>query len=246
MLIIPAIDIKNGQCVRLRQGDLNDDTVFSSDLLAVADQWVEQGARRLHIVDLDGAVSGKPVHLESIAAICRSHPDLPVQIGGGIRSLETAQAYFDAGVSYLIIGTKAVNEPKFIEQLTSDFPDKIIVGLDAKDGMVAVDGWTKTSDKTVTQVAKWFEKMQVAAIIYTDIARDGMLSGVNVESTYALAQSTSLPVIASGGVKNLEDIKALADLPAPGVAGAITGRAIYEGTLDFVQAQQLADQHGAG
>lgn len=242
MLIIPAIDIKNGQCVRLRQGDLNDDTVFSSDLLAVADQWVEQGAKRLHIVDLDGAVSGKPVHIQTIADICKRHPILPVQIGGGIRSLETAQAYFDAGVSYLIIGTKAVNEPQFIELLTSQFPNKIIVGLDAKDGNVAVDGWTKTSDKTVTQVAQWFEQMQVAAIIYTDIARDGMLSGVNVESTFELAKSTSLPVIASGGVKNLDDIRALAALPKPGVSGAITGRAIYEGTLDFVQAQQLVDE----
>ncbi len=246
MLIIPAIDIKNGQCVRLRQGDLNDDTVFSSDLLAVADQWVEQGARRLHIVDLDGAVSGEPVHLQSISEICQNHPNLPIQIGGGIRSRQTAQAYFDAGVSYLIIGTKAVNEPQFIEQLTSDFPNKIIVGLDAKDGRVAVDGWTKTSDKTVTQVAKWFEQMQVAAIIYTDISRDGMLTGVNIESTFALAQSTSLPVIASGGVKNLQDIKALSELPTPGVAGAITGRAIYEGTLDFVQAQSVADQYAVG
>ena len=242
MLIIPAIDIKNGQCVRLRQGDLNDDTVFSSDLLAVADQWVEQGARRLHIVDLDGAVSGEPVHIQTISEICNRHPSLPIQIGGGIRSLETAQSYFDAGVSYLIIGTKAVNEPQFIELLTSRFPNKIIVGLDAKDGNVAIDGWTKTSDKTVMQVAKWFEKMQVASIIYTDIARDGMLSGVNIESTFELAKSTSLPIIASGGVKNLDDIRALAALPKPGVFAAITGRAIYEGTLDFVQAQQLADE----
>ena len=243
MLVIPAIDIKNGQCVRLRQGDLNDDTVFSSDLLAVADQWADLGARRLHIVDLDGAVSGKAVHLQAISEICKQHPDLPIQIGGGIRSLEIAEVYFDVGVSYLIIGTKAVNEPEFIERLTERYPDKIIVGLDAKDGLVAVDGWTKTSDKTVTQAAKWFEQMRVAAIIYTDISRDGMLTGVNIESTFALAQSTDLPVIASGGVKNLDDIQALAALPDPGVAGAITGRAIYEGTLDFFQAQQLADQY---
>ena len=242
MLVIPAIDIKNGQCVRLRQGDLNDDTVFSSDLLAVAEQWVEQGARRLHIVDLDGAVSGEPVHLESIRAICKNHPQLPVQIGGGIRTIQTAQAYFDAGVSYLIIGTKAVNEPQFIELLTSKFPQKIIVGLDARDGLVAVDGWTKTLDKTVSQVARWFESMQVGAIIYTDIARDGMLTGVNIDATFELAQSTHLPVIASGGIKDIDDIKTLAELPKPGVAGAITGRAIYEGTLDFVQAQSYADE----
>jgi len=243
MLIIPAIDIKNGQCVRLRQGDLNDDTVFSTDLLAVADQWVEQGARRLHIVDLDGAVSGQPVHLKSIEKICQRHPQLPIQIGGGIRSLKTAQAYFAAGVSFLIIGTKAVNEPEFIEQLTAKYPNRIIVGLDAKDGRVAVDGWTKTSDKTVVQVAKWFEQMNVAAIIYTDISRDGMLSGVNIDSTFELAKASTLPVIASGGVKNLDDIRALSALSSPGaVAGAITGRAIYEGTLDFAAAQQLADQ----
>ena len=240
MLVIPAIDIKNGQCVRLRQGDLNDDTVFSSDLIAVADQWVEQGAARLHIVDLDGAVTGEPVHIKSISEICGKHPQLSVQIGGGIRSLETAQAYFDAGVDYLILGTKAVNEPQFIEELTSRYPGKIIVGLDAKNGFIAIEGWTKTSDKKVTEVALWFESMQVAAIIYTDIARDGMLSGVNIESTFDLAKATTLPVIASGGVKNLDDIRALAQLPAPGVAGAITGRAIYEGTLDFGQAQALA------
>ena len=240
MLVIPAIDIKNGQCVRLRQGDLNDDTVFSSDLIAVADQWVEQGTSRLHIVDLDGAVTGEPVHLQSISAICRKHPQLSVQIGGGIRNIDTAQAYFDAGVEYLILGTKAVNEPQFIELLTSKYPGKIIVGLDAKDGFIAIEGWTKTSDKKVTEVARWFESMQVAAIIYTDIARDGMLSGVNLESTFGLAKATQLPVIASGGIKNLDDIRALAQLPAPGVAGAITGRAIYEGTLDFAQAQALA------
>ena len=240
MLVIPAIDIKNGQCVRLRQGDLNDDTVFSSDLIAVADQWVEQGTARLHIVDLDGAVSGEPVHLQSIAAICHKYPGLSVQIGGGIRNLDTAQAYLDAGVDYLILGTKAVDDPQFIEQLTSKFPGKIIIGLDAKKGFIAVEGWTKTSDKKVTDVAKWFESMQVAAIIYTDISRDGMLSGVNVESTFELAKATTLPVIASGGIKNLDDIRLLAQLPSPGVAGAITGRAIYEGTLDFKQAQALA------
>ena len=240
MLVIPAIDIKNGQCVRLRQGDLDDDTVFSTDLIAVADQWVEQGTSRLHIVDLDGAVSGEPVHLQAISAICSKHPQLSIQIGGGIRNLETAQAYFDVGVDYLILGTKAVNEPQFIELLTSKHPNKIIIGLDAKNGFIAVEGWTKTSDKRVTEVAGWFESMQVAAIIYTDIARDGMLSGVNIDATFDLARSTNLPVIASGGIKNLDDIRALVQLPSPGVAGAITGRAIYEGTLDFREAQALA------
>lgn len=240
MLVIPAIDIKNGQCVRLRQGDLNDDTVFSSDLTAVADQWVEQGCERLHIVDLDGAVSGEPVHLSSIREICQKHPKLVVQVGGGIRNFSTAQAYIDVGVEYLILGTKAVNEPEFIESLTFKYPGKVIIGLDAKDGFIAVDGWTKTSDKSVAEVAKWFEAMKVAAIIYTDISRDGMLSGVNIGATFDLANATGIPVIASGGIKNLDDIRALAQLPAPGVAGAITGRAIYEGTLDFRQAQELA------
>lgn len=240
MLVIPAIDIKNGQCVRLRQGDLSDDTVFSSDLIAVAGQWVEQGTSRLHIVDLDGAVSGEPVHLKSISEICGKYPQLSIQIGGGIRNLETAKAYFDVGIDYLILGTKAVNEPQFVEMLTAKYPNKIIIGLDAKDGFIAVEGWTKTSDKKVTQVARWFESMQVAAIIYTDIARDGMLTGVNIDATFELARSTHLPVIASGGIKNLDDIRALAELPFPGVAGAITGRAIYEGTLDFEQAQALA------
>lgn len=240
MLVIPAIDIKNGQCVRLRQGDLNDDTVFSSDLIAVADQWVACGCERLHIVDLDGAVSGKPVHLDSIHEICRRHPQLEVQVGGGIRNASTAQAYIDVGVDYLILGTKAVNEPEFIESLTLKFPEKIIIGLDAKDGYIAVDGWTRTSDKKVTEVAKWFEAMNVAAIIYTDISRDGMLSGVNLEATHHLAKAVEIPVIASGGIKNLDDIRALAGLPPPGLAGAITGRAIYEGTLDFRQARELA------
>ena len=242
MLVIPAIDIKNGQCGRLRQGDLNDETVFSSDLLAVADQWAGQGARRLHLVDLDGAVSGRPVHLSKVREICQAHPEIPVQIGGGIRDLVTAQAYFDAGVSYVIIGTKAVNEPTFIESLTEKFPHRVIIGLDARQGRVAVDGWTKTSDKRVPDVAHWFEAMRVAAIIYTDIARDGMLTGVNIESTLSLAQATNLPGIASGGVKNLDDIQALAELPSPGVAGVITGLAIYEGTLDFVKAPPLAER----
>jgi len=241
MLIIPAIDLKNGQCVRLRQGDMDDVTVFDADPVNAARQWVEAGARRLHLVDLDGAFAGKPKNADAVRAIVEAFPDVPVQIGGGIRDEETVQAYLDAGVQYVIIGTKAITSPHFVEDLCVEFPSHIIVGLDAKDGKVAIDGWSKLSSHDVIDMAQRFDDMGVEAIIYTDISRDGMMQGVNVEATVKLAQSIRIPVIASGGITNMSDIEALAKVEGEGISGAITGRAIYEGTLDFAEAQKRAD-----
>ncbi|PKM23256.1 MAG: 1-(5-phosphoribosyl)-5-[(5-phosphoribosylamino)methylideneamino]imidazole-4-carboxamide isomerase [Gammaproteobacteria bacterium HGW-Gammaproteobacteria-14] len=242
MLLIPAIDLKDGQCVRLRQGRMEDDTVFSDDPVAVARHWVERGARRLHLVDLNGAFAGEPVNGAIVKAIASEFPDLPIQIGGGIRSPEIIQAYLDAGVQWLIIGTKAVREPEFVADMCRRFPGHIIVGLDAKDGMVATDGWANVTDIHVVDLAKRFENDGVSSIVYTDISRDGMLQGVNVEATVALANAVSIPVIASGGITDLEDVRQLCAVAAEGIEGAITGRAIYEGTLDFEAGQQLSDQ----
>lgn len=241
MILIPAIDIKEGRCVRLRQGRMDDETVFSEDPVAVADQWVEQGARRLHIVDLDGAVAGKPVNDGLIADIVRNHPDVPVQVGGGIRDEDAVQAYLDAGVRWVIIGTKAVNKPHLLPDLCSEFPNHIVVGLDTKDGKVAVDGWSKLSHHDVIDLAQQFEADGIEAIVHTDIGRDGMLTGVNLESTVALAQAIHIPVIASGGITSLDDVRAICEVEDEGVMGAVTGRAIYEGTLDFAEGQKLAD-----
>ena len=241
MILIPAIDIKEGRCVRLRQGRMDDETVFSEDPVAVADKWVEQGARRLHIVDLDGAVAGKPVNDGLIADIVRNHPDVPVQVGGGIRDEDAVQAYLDAGVRWVIIGTKAVNAPHLLPDLCSEFPNHIIVGLDTKDGKVAVDGWSKLSHHDVIGLAQQFEADGIEAIVHTDIGRDGMLTGVNLESTVALAQAIHIPVIASGGITSLDDVRAICEVEDEGVMGAVTGRAIYEGTLDFAEGQKLAD-----
>jgi phosphoribosylformimino-5-aminoimidazole carboxamide ribotide isomerase len=242
MLVIPAIDLKDGQCVRLRQGRMDDDTVFSHDPVAVAGRWVAAGARRLHIVDLNGAFAGKPVNADVVGAITQAYPNVPVQVGGGIRDEDTIQAYLDVGVRYVILGTKAVNVPHFVSDVCAEFPGHIIVGLDAKNGKVAIDGWSKLSGHDVIDLAQKYQNDGVEAIIYTDIGRDGMLSGVNVDATVRLAQAISIPVIASGGITNLEDIRKLCAVASHGITGAITGRAIYEGTLDFVQAQTLADQ----
>lgn len=242
MLLIPAIDLKDGKCVRLRQGRMEDDTVFSDDPVAVAERWVKAGARRLHLVDLNGAFEGRPVNADVIHRISEAFPDLPIQVGGGIRSDDTIQSYLDAGVSYAIIGTSAVNEPHFVADVCAEFPGHIIVGLDAKDGKVAIEGWSKLSHHDVIDLAKHFEKDGVEAIIYTDISRDGMMSGVNIEATVKLAQAITIPVIASGGVTDIEDIRKLSAVQGEGVTGVVIGRAIYEGTLDFVEAQQLSDQ----
>jgi len=241
MLIIPAIDLKDGKCVRLKQGRMEDDTVFSDDPVGMATHWVEQGARRLHLVDLNGAFAGTPVNGDIVTAIARKHPHLPIQIGGGIRSLDIIEAYIRAGVSWVIIGTKAVKEPQFVHEACKAFPGKIIVGIDAKDGWVATDGWAEVSTVQAVDLARQFHAAGVSAIVYTDIARDGMMQGVNVEATAKLARDAGLPVIASGGVTNIEDIRQLKAVSADGVIGAITGRAIYEGTLQLAAAQQLAD-----
>ena len=242
MLLIPAIDLKDGRCVRLRQGRMDDETIFSDDPVEVAGRWVEAGARRLHLVDLNGAFAGEPVNGEVIQAIAKAYPDLPIQVGGGIRDEATIQAYLDVGVQFAIIGTQAVKEPEFVGRACKAFPGHVIVGLDAKDGMVAIDGWATITDHKVTDLAKRFEEDGVSAIVYTDIGRDGMLTGPNVEATAALARAIDIPVVASGGITNIDDIRALCEVADSGIMGAITGRAIYEGTLDFAEGQALSDQ----
>ncbi|HAN67221.1 MAG TPA: 1-(5-phosphoribosyl)-5-[(5-phosphoribosylamino)methylideneamino]imidazole-4-carboxamide isomerase [Halieaceae bacterium] len=244
MLIIPAIDLKDGQCVRLRQGLMEDSTVFSDDPVAVARRWVDAGCRRLHLVDLNGAFAGEPVNGEVVTAIAAAYPGLPIQIGGGIRSLDTIEHYVRAGVDYVIIGTKAVKEPAFVAEACRAFPGKVIVGLDAKEGLVATDGWAEVSTVLATDLARQFEADGVSAIVYTDIARDGMMQGVNVEATLGMARASSIPVIASGGITNMDDIRALRAVAHEGICGAITGRAIYEGTLDVAEAQRLCDAAG--
>ncbi|MDK2776884.1 MAG: 1-(5-phosphoribosyl)-5-[(5-phosphoribosylamino)methylideneamino]imidazole-4-carboxamide isomerase [Pseudomonadota bacterium] len=242
MLVIPAIDLKDGQCVRLRQGRMDDSTVFGDDPVSMAKRWVDAGCRRLHLVDLNGAFAGEPVNGEAVTAIAKAFPGLPIQIGGGIRTLETIEHYIKAGVSYVIIGTKAVKEPEFVKEACQAFPGTVIVGLDAQDGFVATDGWAEVSSVKAVDLAKQFKDDGVTSIVYTDIARDGMMQGVNVEATLNLAVEGGIPVIASGGVTNIEDIRALSKVAGQGILGAITGRAIYEGTLDVAEAQQLADE----
>lgn len=243
MQLIPAIDLKGGQCVRLKQGLMEQATVFSDRPADTALHWKNQGARRLHLVDLDGAFAGEPKNFPAIREILSAvSADIPVQLGGGIRDLQTIEKYLDLGLTDVIIGTAAVKNPEFVRQACREFAGHIIVGLDAKDGMVAIDGWATVTDYHVIDLAKQFADDGVNSIIYTDIGRDGMMSGVNIDATVQLARALLIPVIASGGLTNLDDVRALCAVAHEGVAGAITGRAIYEGTIDFAQAQALADE----
>ena len=243
MLIIPAIDLKDGKCVRLKQGVMADATVFSEDPGAMAAHWLKQGARRLHVVDLNGAAAGRPRNESAIKAIVAAVGGrIPVQLGGGIRDLDTIERYLDDGISYVIIGTAAVKTPGFLHDACTAFTGHVMVALDAKDGKVAVDGWSKMTGHDVIDLAKKFEDYGTEAIIYTDIGRDGMLTGINIEATVGLARQLTVPVIASGGITNLDDIKALCEVESEGIVGAITGRAVYQGTLDFAAAQKLADE----
>jgi len=221
---------------------MEDETVFGDNPVEVAGRWVDAGARRLHMVDLNGAFAGEPVNAAAIKAVAEAYPDLPIQVGGGIRDEDTVQAYLDAGVQYVIIGTRAVSAPHFVSDICVEFPGHIIVGLDAKDGKVAIDGWSKLSNHSVYDMAQRFEQDGVEAIVFTDIGRDGMMSGVNLDSTVELARSIHIPVIASGGITNIDDIRALCAVTDEGIMGAITGRALYEDSLDLAEAQKVADE----
>jgi phosphoribosylformimino-5-aminoimidazole carboxamide ribotide isomerase len=244
VLVIPAIDLKDGRCVRLKQGDMKTATVFSEDPVAMARHWAAQGARRLHVVDLNGAIAGRPknekVIREMIAAVGEQ---VPIQLGGGIRDLDAIEAYIDAGVTYVIIGTAAVKNPGFLSDACYAFPGHVIAGLDAKDGKVAVEGWSKMTGHDVIDLAKKYEEYGVESIIYTDIGRDGMMSGINIEATLKLAQQLKTPIIASGGLNSLKDIEAIcARLVPEGIIGAIAGRALYEGKIELKAAQAAADK----
>ena len=245
MLLIPAIDLKDGHCVRLVQGDMDQSTTFGEDPAAMARRWLDAGARRLHLVDLNGAFAGVPKNYSAIKAILKEvGDDIPVQLGGGIRDLDTIEKYIDGGLRYVIIGTAAVKNPGFLKDACTAFGGHIIVGLDAKDGKVATDGWSKLTGHEVVDLAKKFEDWGVESIIYTDIGRDGMLTGINIDATVKLAQALSIPVIASGGLSNMADIEQLCAVEREGVQGVICGRAIYSGDLDFATAQARADELG--
>ena len=244
MLIIPAIDLKDGRCVRLQQGDMSTATVFGEDPVAMAKHWAAQGARRLHVVDLNGAVAGRPKNEKVIREMIKAVGDsMPIQLGGGIRDLDTIESYIDAGVTYVVIGTAAVKNPGFLSDASYAFPGHIIAGLDAKEGKVAVEGWSKMTGHDVVDLAKKYEEYGVEALIYTDIGRDGMMTGINIEATFKLAQAIKIPLIASGGLNSIKDVETVCQKLVPeGVIGAITGRALYEGKIDFKQAQAAADK----
>ena len=242
MIVIPAIDLKDGHCVRLLQGDMDKSTIFSDDPVSVARRWKDHGCKRLHLVDLNGAFAGEPVNGDIVEQIAEEMADVPIQVGGGIRTLEIIERYCDAGASNIIIGTKAISDIDFVIEACRSFPGKISVGLDARDGRLATEGWSKVSGLMAIEYVEKLVDLGVFEIIYTDISRDGMLGGVNVEATLSMARATNIPIVASGGIRDLEDIKRLIEVSSEGIVGAITGRAIYEGTLDFKQAQLLCDK----
>ena len=246
MKIIPAIDIQNGKCVRLKQGDFSQETIFHENPLKMAKKWIDEGAKRLHIVDLDGARLGKPINIEIISKICKAFPGVPVQIGGGIRDLNTAQKYVDCGASFLIIGTKAVEDSNFVKILCKTFEGKIIVGIDAKNGEVATEGWKFNSKLDAIALSKKFEDYGVAEIVYTDIEKDGMMKGINIEATVNLANEIEIPVIASGGVSNIEDIKKISAYGTDGISGVIIGRALYEEKIKIQEAQEFLNNNYVG
>ncbi len=231
MILFPAIDLKNGQCVRLEQGDMARATVFNLDPAAQAKSFAAQGFEYLHVVDLDGAFAGKPMNAQAVEAMLKA-VTMPVQLGGGIRDLTTVEAWLDKGIARVIIGTAAVRDPELVKNAAKKFPGRVAVGLDARDGKVAVEGWAETSEVTALEIAQRFEDAGVAAIVFTDIARDGLLKGLNLDATVALAESISIPVIASGGLASIEDVKAMLMPRAKKLEGAIAGRALYDGRLD--------------
>ncbi len=245
MLLIPAIDLKDGKCVRLRQGIKEQETVFSDNPIAVAERWVAQQAKRLHIIDLDGAFEGKPRNMKVVAQITEAFPDISVQVGGGIRDDDTVQAYLDCGAQYVIIGTRAASQPHIIKDLCLEFPGHIIVGLDIKDGKVATEGWSKVSHHDPIDLAQHFGEDGVVAIIHTDVSCDGMMQGPNIESSLELAASTHIPVIAAGGFTTLDNIKRVCTAGEEGMQGIILGRALYEGTINLKEAHQLVESFGA-
>ena len=239
MKIIPAIDIQNGNCVRLRQGDFSQETIFNNSPLDIAKKWVKDGAQRLHIVDLDGARLGEPINIDLISKICKTFPSIPVQIGGGIRDIETARKYFHAGASFIIIGTKAVEDPNFVKDLCSEFHKKIIIGIDAKNGEVATEGWVSNSKVNAISLSKKFEDFGVSEIVYTDIEKDGMMGGLNIEATVDLAKEINIPVIASGGVSSNDDLKKIINYEKFGISGVIVGRALYENKINIKEAKEI-------
>jgi phosphoribosylformimino-5-aminoimidazole carboxamide ribotide isomerase len=243
VLIIPAIDLKDGRCVRLQQGKMETATVFSDDPVAMAKHWAAEGARRLHIVDLNGAIAGKPKNEKVIRDIVAAVGEVPVQLGGGIRDLDTIESYLDAGVTYIVIGTAAVKNPGFLSDACYAFPGHVIAGLDAKEGKLAVEGWSKMTGHDVVDLAKKFEEYGIEALVYTDIGRDGMMTGINIDATFRLAQALKTPIIAAGGLNSIKDVQTVcAKLVPEGIIGAIAGRALYEGKLDLKKAQAAADK----
>jgi phosphoribosylformimino-5-aminoimidazole carboxamide ribotide isomerase len=242
MQVIPAIDLKEGKCVRLKQGLMDKATIFSEHPAEMATHWKRKGAKRLHLVDLDGAFAGKQKNLTVIKEILHEMGDIPVQLGGGIRNLDTVEELLNSGIDSVIIGTAAITNPGFLHEACFAFPGQIIVGLDAKDGEIAINGWSKLTGHSVFEMAQKFEDYGVASIIYTDIGRDGMLEGINIDATVKLAESGNVPIIASGGLSNMDDIKNLCAVANVGIRGVIAGRSIYEGTLDFEKACNLAEE----